>query len=49
MKEEQNNSAVVLENCLKEYKKAKKNNKEIPENFIEFIKKKNKKKSNNAK
>lgn len=49
MKEEQNNSAIVLENALKEYKKAKDNNEEIPDNFIEFIKKKNKKKSNNTK
>lgn len=44
MKEEQNNSAIVLENCLKEYKKAKENNKEIPDNFITFIKEKRKSK-----
>lgn len=46
MKEEQNNSAIILENALKEYKKAKKNNEIIPENFIEYIKEKQKLKDN---
>lgn len=41
MKEEQNDSAVILENALKEYNKAKQNNEVIPENFIKYIKEKN--------
>ena len=46
MKEEQNNSAIILENALKEYNEAKKNNEIIPENFIEYIKEKQKLKDN---
>lgn len=49
MKEEQNNSAIVLKNALKEYKKAKDNNKEIPDNFITFIKEKSKSKAKTRK
>lgn len=41
MKEEQNDSAVILENALKEYNKVKQNNEIIPENFIKYIKEKN--------
>ena len=49
MEEKKNEYDLILEKAAKMYREAKKKNKKIPDNFIEYIKNKNKVKDDKKK